>query len=504
MGNLFKKSSNSSNKSSDSSKRSSKKSSDSSKRSSDKSSDSSKRSSNSSKRISDLSKNVSKNGFIYLKKDKKRKKNDEEDEFKKGKKPTLGENDGNDENMKNCVEENIGGENNGNDGQEQNNDEIMKNYVETKIGEIIDEYTLDNLNKLIGEVKKRNGDSLPIYINAIKEKIEEEKKENPNLEEDIKENYRMDVDDFILVLGDAKLFKNAFLVGNYRKYLILNQIAEDIESYKIIQDNNDNEKKKKMIDLLINNFNKKYDNLKKSKLQLFLSSVDNVWVSNPVSRRLLSPFFKYGVMHASLLVDQIIIEWGNGLCGGELVCPSCSSELLFSIEIEEKGILSKIKEFFVNLYNNIINFIMGRWELMDLLDDELDKIAKICVDYNIKESYNPMTNNCQKFVETILSKIGCEIKIEGEMKNVLNELKKKGEIIPFYKDKKFNTRKELDDCVKDLNFEKLCMDDQKLFFSYRNFYDLYLKNYPDDEKYQTTQESEEMWKNLTNKYNKKI
>ena len=63
-----------------------------------------------------------------------------------------------------------------------------------------------------------------------------------------------------------------------------------------------------MIDLLINNFNKKYDNLKKSKLQLFLSSVGIRAVSNPVSRRLLSPFFKYGVMHASLLVDQIIID----------------------------------------------------------------------------------------------------------------------------------------------------------------------------------------------------
>ena len=283
----------------------------------------------------------------------------------------------------------------------------------------------------------------------------------------------------------------------------MNQIAEDIENFKIIQDNNDNEKKKRMIDTLINNFNQKYDNLKKSKLQLFLSSVDQVLVANPVSRRILKPFLKYGVMHASLLVDQIIIEWGAGLCGPNLVCPSCSSELLFSIEIEDKGILSKIKDFFVNLYNNIINFITGRWELMDLLDDELDKIAKICVDYNIKERYWPW-NNCQKFVDTILSKIGCEIKIEGEMKNVLNELKSKGEIIPFYKDKQFNKRKELDDCVKNLNFGKLCLDDQKLFFSYRNFFDLYLKNNPDEEKYQTTQESEEMWKNLVNQYYKNI
>ncbi len=473
MGNI----SNSSKKSSDSSKRSSKKSSDSSKRSSNKSSDSSKRS---SKKISDSGKS----GFIYLKNISQRKKTPEGGDEKGGK----------------------GGGNIGGNGFEPNGDGdgSMKNIVETKIGEIIDEYSLDNLNKLIGEVKKRNGDSLPIYVDAIKEKIENEKKDNPNLEEEIKEIYRMDVDDFILVLGDAKLFKNAFLLGNYRKYLILNQIASDIENFKIIQDNYDNEKKEQMIDLLINNFNKKYDNLKKSKLQLFLSSVDHPLISNAFSRRLLSPFIKYGVMHASLLVDQIIIEWGTGLCGAELVCPSCSSELLFSIEIEEKGILSKIKDFFVNLYHNIINFVTGRWELMDLLDDELDKIAKICVDYNITQTYNPMTNNCQKFVETILSKIGCEIKINGEMKNVLNELKKKGEIIPFYKDKKFNTRKELDDCVKDLNFEKLCLDDQKLFFSYRNFFDLYLKNNPDDEKYQTTKESEEMWKNLANKYNKNI
>ena len=102
------------------------------------------------------------------------------------------------------------------DGRNEVNADSYKNYVETKIGEIIDEYSLDNLNKLIEEVKIRNKDTVPLYFEKIKKKIEEEKEENPNLEEEIREKYRMDIDNFILILGDSKLFKNAFLKGNYR------------------------------------------------------------------------------------------------------------------------------------------------------------------------------------------------------------------------------------------------------------------------------------------------
>ena len=83
------------------------------------------------------------------------------------------------------------------DGRNEVNADSYKNYVETKIGEIIDEYSLDNLNKLIEEVKIRNKDTVPLYFEKIKKKIEEEKEENPNLEEEIREKYRMDIDNFI-------------------------------------------------------------------------------------------------------------------------------------------------------------------------------------------------------------------------------------------------------------------------------------------------------------------
>ena len=85
------------------------------------------------------------------------------------------------------------------------------------MGKIIEEDDLDELNNLINEIKEKNKLKKPFYIDIIKNKINEEKKTNPNLENEILEKYSLeDIDSFILLLGEEKLFKNAFLKGNYK------------------------------------------------------------------------------------------------------------------------------------------------------------------------------------------------------------------------------------------------------------------------------------------------
>ena len=113
-------------------------------------------------------------------------------------------------------------------------------------------------------------------------------------------------------------------------------MLNDIEYFQTYYKGNYNEEN---IEQLMNNFLEKYDNIKNSKLKLFLSPLTGPfapYIDNRVGRNLLSPFLKYGVMHASLCVDQIIIEWGNGLCGSHIVCPSCESPVLFCLEIKEE------------------------------------------------------------------------------------------------------------------------------------------------------------------------
>ena len=85
----------------------------------------------------------------------------------------------------------------------------------------------------------------------------------------------------------------------------------------------------------------------------------------------------------------------------------------------------------------------------------------------------------------------------GEVGRILKIAEDKGNIIDFvYYDKKFNTRKELDDFIIKCNFKELPNDHRRLLFCYKNVFEYYSR-YRKDEKYKTTEEAKNFWRKLS-------
>ena len=74
----------------------------------------------------------------------------------------------------------------------------------------------------------------------------------------------------------------------------------------------------------------------------------------------------------------------------------------------------------------------------------------------------------------------------------------KGDIIDFiFNGTKFNNRKELDEFVLQIDFNILPIDQKRVLFCYRNVFEYYSRNKPDDEKYKTSEYAKEYWNELS-------
>jgi len=219
--------------------------------------------------------------------------------------------------------------------------------------------------------------------------------------------------------------------------------------------------------------------------------------------------FPFAQMHSALSVSGRIIEWGNNLLiNDELIIPTTNYNQIFNICFDiEESFFTKIKNFLKDMIANFINFFTSifqtEWRLETVYEKEIKKIVEKCVEYNTHYFYDRTKRNCQKFVSDVLRELEINLEFEGEMKKeyqyIFNNLK-----LDFkYKDKTFNTRKELDEFVKNCNFKSLCKDDKKLLFMYKSSFEISKKCGEEDgldrtilEKYETTEESEKMWKDF--------
>ena len=330
---------------------------------------------------------------------------------------------------------------------------------------IKDNFININCEQLIHQ--KKNNDSTQ-WINNIVKKILDEKKNNPNILEEIKKIYGLDLKDFAFALGDEKVFKETFLLPKYRPFKIINEINKDLFHLKNLGENI-TEQTEQILENTINKLNERKTNLCQTKLELILTQCD-ASDQNFLFRKFINTIYEFGVLHSAISLDGTIIEWGRGPCGQNLVCPNLDiKRFLFAIEIKAK----EDKNFFRSLLNIIgkaITFIIdaitfgkfGIWILGIANDDKLDKIAKICVLFNKYQYYNCRTNNCQHFVKKILKAIESDFTFEGEFGKIIKKLENEGKIDFIFKNKTFNTRKELDKYVKSIDFSSLSKNDKKL------------------------------------------
>ena len=346
----------------------------------------------------------------------------------------------------------------------------------------------------------------------IMHKLLEEEKMNKNLRNDIKEIYGLDLESFAAVLGDEEGFKQTFLLPNYKPNIIINEINSLMLDLQELKDAGDNMTESQFRNS-INRINERKDRLSESKLELILTECVASENKNFLFRALVNKFYDFGVYHSAISLDGTIIEWGRGPCGQSLICPTLDiKKLLFAFEIKAKEeqnffeyIWNKIKDAGAFILNLFSGGAYGRWSIGRANDKMLNKIAKVCVQYNRSKYYNPLTNNCQHFVKKILTEIESDFSFDGEFGRIIRELENTGKVNFIFEGHTFNTRKELDDFVININFHNLRKNDKKLLICYKNTFDLYLRaSDSKDEKFKTTKEAQDYWNKLISEEQKEL
>lgn len=360
-------------------------------------------------------------------------------------------------------------------------------------------------------IKAKNEHESSAWKETIKQKILEEQKNNPKILDDIKLMYGLELDDFIIALGDEKVFKETFLLPNYVPNKIMKELNEELSNLQELKDLGDNMTTEELNNV-VKRINERGKRLSESKLELILTECLASDNKNFLFRAFVNAIYDFGVLHSAISLDGTIIEWGRGPCGQNIVCPNLDiKRFLFAFEIKAKEddkfykiIWNKIKDAGFFILNLFTAGFYGKWSLGRINDKKLDKIAKVCVLFNKNKYYNSAMCNCQHFVKIILNAIESDFNNEGEFGNIIRKLEKDGKIDLVFKGKTFNTRKDLDDYVKLIDFSSLCKNDKKLLICYKNTFDLYLRNQPNNSKFQTTEEANECWKNLINKEMKNL
>ena len=321
--------------------------------------------------------------------------------------------------------------------------------------------------------------------------------------------FHYDIDELVDILCNPESFKEKFFSQQSNKQ-ILKHIDSMIEEVKYPEDYTDKEIKAYQEKIKKNSQNLINDNNLKFLLRPIedaQSSFKNFFISAYVKLHGKEKF-PFGQMHSALSVSGRIIEWGNNLINSGLIIPTTNYNQIFNICFDiEESFFTKIKNFFKDMIANFINFFntifQTEWRLETVYEKEINKIVEKCVEYNTYYFYDRTKRNCQKFVFDVLRELKINLKFEGEMEREYNYILDNLKLDFKYKDKTFNTRKELDEFVKNCNFKSLCKDDKKLLFMYKSSFEISKKCGEEDgldrtilEKYETTEESEKMWKDF--------
>lgn len=331
----------------------------------------------------------------------------------------------------------------------------------------------------------------------IREKLAKESEENSDVYDDIKSTHNMEVEEFIYALCDQKTFKETFLITHYKMYNLLQKINGKV---KELRERNLTEEELREA---LNELEDIKLEISESKLELYFC---NAVSGNPKCLKFLANIaMPYGLIHTGLLVDDIAIQWGRGILGKSLINPSKSvryNDYIYAIELDNK----KIWDLITETYNNIEDYItnkkdyneMGTLKAFNIANEQLDIIAAEAVYYNVNKTYSLVFENCQHFIKAILNKTKLNVNKEGEVGRVLKIVEDRGDNIDFiFKNKKFDSRKDLDEYVLDCNFSQLPKDERKVLFCYRNVFEYYQRNHEDSSKYKTSEEAKRFWNKLS-------
>ena len=298
----------------------------------------------------------------------------------------------------------------------------------------------------------------------IRDKLQEEINSHGNLIQEIKDSHGLDIEDFILVLGDREAFKQKYLAPHYKMYNILKEINDKIKELR------DQKLSEKELKDNLEYFDKKKLKLAESKIEIYFCNA--VSGDKKALKFLAGIAMPFGLLHVGLLIDDICVQWGRGILGDSLIEIRNNvkyKDYIFAIELKNEVIWSLIKE----TYNNLEDYItgkkpyenMGTIKAYEIANSQLDQIAETCIEFNKTKKYHLVFENCQHFVINILNKIKLKINKEGEIGKILNKANEVGDPFDFsFGGKVFSTRKDLDNFALETDFEKLPYDHKMVLF----------------------------------------
>lgn len=148
--------------------------------------------------------------------------------------------------------------------------------------------------------------------------------------------YNISVEEIAYMLGDKELYKKYLLKPIYNSLKVIESIHKDLgELYNERNELNDDEIREKVKNI---NNNRRKEILSSNVKFIFTDIGINQGIIGNIATNVCNFFdnrFPYGALHAGLMIDESIIQWGCVDLGAEIVFPS--SDLiskLFSIETE--------------------------------------------------------------------------------------------------------------------------------------------------------------------------
>ena len=243
--------------------------------------------------------------------------------------------------------------------------------------------------------------------------------------------------------------------------------------------------------------------LANSRIEIYFCNV----LDNEALKKLANVVMPYGLIHVGIKIDDLCIQWGRSIIGKSLVIPwgdVIYNDYIFAIELENQEIWNLIKETFKNLKDYITNKKdynqMGTVKAFQIADNQLKSIAEVSIKYNVKKDYNIVLKNCQHFANKIIKKLGFKVDQGGEVGEVLKMAMDKLNKFDFsFKGKDFKKREDLDKYIKINDFRQFSREERRVLFSYRNVFEYYRRNKPNDEKYKTEDFAQEYWNELLKK-----
>ena len=172
---------------------------------------------------------------------------------------------------------------------------------------------------------------------TIRQKLLREQEKNPNLLNEIQIRLGFSLEDFITVLGDPDAFRTAFLQPRYSFTAVRRELFEEINAYSQLGITAED------IEAALLRMQERRRRAKDLDMKLILTSsaVSSSWW---IRRATMLHGYDFGALHAGLLVDGTLLEWGCGKCGTSIVYPSLDpSGLLIAVDVQNKSIWQRFK-----------------------------------------------------------------------------------------------------------------------------------------------------------------